>query len=50
LSILIQFARLLKEDESSLWPKKNLQEEFAKTGLKLSQLLRLIAANRYQII
>jgi hypothetical protein len=47
LSILAQLARLLKEDEFSLWPKKNLQEEFAKTGFRLSQLLRLAAANRH---
>jgi hypothetical protein len=50
LSILAQLARLLKENESSLWPKKDFQEEFAKTGFRLSQLLRLAAANRHQII
>jgi hypothetical protein len=47
LSILAQFARLLKENEFSLWPEKNLQKESAKTGFRLSQLLRLAAANRY---
>jgi hypothetical protein len=50
LSISIQLARLLKENESSLWPKKNLQEEFAKIGFRSSQLLRLAAANRHQTI
>jgi hypothetical protein len=50
LSISAQLARLLKEDESSLWPEKNLQEESAKTGFRSSQLLRLIAANRHQTI
>jgi hypothetical protein len=47
LSISAQLACLLKEDESSLWPKKNLQEKFAKTGFRSSQLLRLAAADRY---
>jgi hypothetical protein len=50
LSILAQFARLLKENEFSLRPKKDLQEESAKIGFRLSQLLRLAAANRHQII
>jgi hypothetical protein len=50
LSISAQFARLLKEDESSLWPEKDLQEESAKTGFRSSQLLRLAAANRHQTI
>jgi hypothetical protein len=49
LSISAQLARLLKEDESSLWPEIDLQKEFAKTGFKSSQLLRLAAANRHQI-
>jgi hypothetical protein len=50
LSISAQLARLLKEDEFSLWPKKDLQKEFAKTGFRSSQLLRLAAANRHQTI
>jgi hypothetical protein len=50
LLILAQLARLLKEDESSLWPEKDLQEKSAKTGFKSSQLLRLAAANRHQTI
>jgi hypothetical protein len=47
LSISAQFARLLKENEFSLWPKKDFQEKFAKTGFRSSQLLRLVAANRH---
>jgi hypothetical protein len=50
LSISAQFARLLKKDESLLWPKKDLQEESAKTGFRSSQLLRLAEANRHQNI
>jgi hypothetical protein len=50
LSISAQLARLLKENKSSLWPKKDLQEESAKTGFRSSQLLRLAAANRHQTI
>jgi hypothetical protein len=50
LSISAQLARLLKENESSLWPEKDLQEESAKIGFRLSQLLRLVAANRHQTI
>jgi hypothetical protein len=49
LLISAQFARLLKENEFSLWPEKNLQEKSAKTGFRSSQLLRLVAANRHQI-
>jgi hypothetical protein len=49
LSISAQFARLLKENKSSLWPKKDFQKKSAKTGFRSSQLLRLAAANRHQI-